>query len=69
MATWLMSAWFGLAASPTPTAAAGDPRSPGEGPGLVGEPLVAIGIVLLVGLSSAVLTAAWARRGKRSGRA
>ncbi len=36
-----------LAASPSPTAATGgDPRSSGQGPGLVGDPLLAIGIVV-----------------------
>ena len=42
-----------LAADPSPTAAAaGDPRSAGQGPGLVGDPLWAIGIVAAI----AVLT-------------
>ncbi|HYM84417.1 MAG TPA: hypothetical protein VEY67_09730 [Candidatus Dormibacteraeota bacterium] len=36
-------------ASPTP-APAGDPRSSGEGAGLVGAPLMAVGGVLIVGL-------------------
>jgi hypothetical protein len=40
-----------LAASPSPTTAAGgDPRSSGQGPGLVGDPLLAIGIVFGIGL-------------------
>ena len=40
-----------LAATPSPTgAAAGDPRSSGQGPGLVGDPLLAIGIVVAIGL-------------------
>ena len=40
-----------LAASPTPTAEiGGDPRSSGQGPGLVGDPLLAIGIVVAIGL-------------------
>jgi hypothetical protein len=40
-----------LAADPSPTAAAGgDPRSSGQGPGLVGDPLFAIGIVVGIGL-------------------
>jgi hypothetical protein len=39
----------------------GDPRSPGQGPGLVGDPLFAIGAVLLVALTSVVLTLAYVR--------
>jgi hypothetical protein len=64
---WLAAARVAFGASPTPTPAAGDPRSAGEGPGLVGEPLVAIVIVLVVGVSTALVTAAWARFGRSSG--
>ena len=39
----------------------GDPRSPGQGPGLVGDPLFAIGAVLLVAVTSVVLTVAYVR--------
>lgn len=40
-----------LAATPTPTAELnGDPRSSGQGPGLVGDPLLAILIVAGIGL-------------------
>jgi hypothetical protein len=40
-----------LAATPTPTTeVGGDPRSSGQGPGLVGDPLLAIGIVVGIGL-------------------
>jgi len=39
----------------------GDPRSPGQGPGLVGDPLFAIGAVMLVALTSVVLTLAYVR--------
>ena len=40
-----------LAADPSPTAAAaGDPRSAGQGPGLVGDPLWAIGIVAVIAI-------------------
>jgi hypothetical protein len=39
----------------------GDPRSPGQGPGLVGDPLFAIGAVLLVAITSVVLTLAYVR--------
>lgn len=46
-----------LAASPTPAAPpGGDPRSPGEGPGFVGDPAMAIGVVLAIGVASVVLT-------------
>jgi hypothetical protein len=38
-----------VAASPEPTAvAAGDPRSSGQGPGLVGDPLAAIIVVAVI---------------------
>ena len=39
----------------------GDPRSPGQGPGLVGDPLFAIGAVVLVALTSVVVTLAYVR--------
>jgi hypothetical protein len=58
---WLASVATALAASPTPTPAAGDPRSAGEGPGIVGEPLVAIAVVLAVGVVAALITMAWTR--------
>ena len=46
-----------LAASPSPTdAVGGDPRSPGQGPGLVGDPLVAVAAVLAIGLAAVALT-------------
>lgn len=51
-----------LAAEPSPTGGAGgDPRSPGQGPGLVGDPLWAIGIVVLIAIVSLVATLAWVR--------
>jgi hypothetical protein len=41
-------------ASPTPSEAPpGDTRSSGEGAGFVGQPLVAAGLVLVVGLAAA----------------
>lgn len=46
---------------PSPGAAGGDPRSEGEGPGFVGEPLLAIGGVLVLGLISAVVTVGYVR--------
>jgi hypothetical protein len=51
-----------LAASPTPSAATGgDPRSSGQGPGLVGDPLLAIGLMLAIGLGAALLTTLYVR--------
>lgn len=56
-----------LGASPEPSAPAvgGDPRSAGEGPGFVGEPLLAIGGVLGIGLLSAAATLAYVRLTRR----
>ena len=51
-----------LAASPTPSSLpGGDPRSSGQGPGLVGDPLFAIGVVVLIGLVALGVTAAYVR--------
>ncbi len=50
-----------LAASPAPTQVGGDPRSSGEGPGLVGDPLFAIALVVGIGLVATVLTLAYVR--------
>ena len=62
---WAVLSWAtgtASAASPLPTAAAGgDPRSSGVGPGLVGEPLVAIAAVVGLGLVAVVATLAWIR--------
>lgn len=59
---WLAVAVPLLAASPSPTAApGGDPRSSGQGPGLVGDPLVALLAVLAIGLGALVLTLAYIR--------
>ncbi|MFL5770491.1 MAG: hypothetical protein ACJ765_10475 [Chloroflexota bacterium] len=49
-----------LAATPTP-AAGGDPRSSGEGPGLVGEPGLAILAVAAIAIVSVVVTTLWVR--------
>jgi hypothetical protein len=50
------------AASAGPSAAqAGDPRSSGQGPGLVGDPLVAIAAVVAIGLAAIILTLAYIR--------
>jgi hypothetical protein len=51
-----------IAASPTPDAGGGgDPRSPGQGPGLVGDPLAAVLIVLAIAIASVVATLVWIR--------
>ncbi|MBA2700295.1 MAG: hypothetical protein H0U58_01165, partial [Chloroflexi bacterium] len=57
------TAGVALAASPAATAGAagGDPRSSGQGPGLVGEPLLAIGLVLAIGAGTALATLAYVR--------
>ena len=57
-----------LAASPAPSAAGGDPRSSGQGPGLVGDPLLAVGLVLAIGLAATVATLGYVRLtgGRRS---
>jgi hypothetical protein len=48
------------AASPSPSAAVGnDPRSSGQGPGLVGDPATAILLVLGIGLIAVVGTLAY----------
>ena len=51
-----------LAADPSPTqGSAGDPRSAGEGPGLVGDPTWAIGIVLAIAALSLIASLAYVR--------
>jgi hypothetical protein len=55
-----------MAADPSATSLAspddrGDLRSSGEGSGIVGAPAAAVGTVLLIGLASAGVTAAYVR--------
>jgi len=57
----LASALTVLAASPSPGTGAGDPRSSGQGPGLVGDPLLALLAVVLIGLGSVAATLIWVR--------
>ncbi|MBM4409156.1 MAG: hypothetical protein FJ038_11325 [Chloroflexi bacterium] len=83
----VLGGWAGVMAAPivlpavapqagaaTPSATpgdAGDTRSAGQGPGLVGEPLMAIAAVLLLGVAAALLTLAYIRltnaRGEHAG--
>jgi hypothetical protein len=50
------------AATPEPSGViGGDPRSAGQGPGLVGDPLTAILLVVLIGVAAAVATAVYIR--------
>ncbi len=65
----LVAAASTLAADPGATpGTGGDPRSPGQGPGLVGDPLFAIGVVVLVALISIGLTFGYVRlTGSRGG--
>jgi hypothetical protein len=58
-----------VAASPSPSPAVGnDPRSSGQGPGLVGDPATAILLVLGIGLVAVVGTLAYIKLtgGRRS---
>ena len=59
---WLVvHAAVALAASPTPAPAAGDPRSSGQGPGLVGDPLFALLAVVTIGVLTVVATLVYVR--------
>ena len=59
---WAALAVPALAASPTPTlAAGGDPRSSGQGPGLVGDPVLAVLIVVAIGIAAVAITLAYVR--------
>ena len=58
-----------LAASPEPSAPGGDTRSPGEGPGLVGAPFLAVGGVVALGLLAAGATLLFLRLTSGSGEA
>lgn len=52
-----------LAADPTatPGVEAGDPRSSGQGPGLVGNPGWALAIVAVIGVTTMLVTLAYVR--------
>ena len=61
-AAWLAAAMTTLAASPPPTAGSGgDPRSAGQGPGLVGDPAFALLAVVAIGIAAVLLTLAYIR--------
>lgn len=53
-------------AAPADLLEGGDLRSEGEGPGLVGNPLLIVGAVLALGLATALLTALMARLTRRA---
>ena len=61
LATELIGAASALAASPSPGVGVGDPRSSGQGPGLVGDPGLAILVVVAIGLGTVAITLAWVR--------
>ncbi len=62
MMGWLCLVGVAAAASPNPTGGTGgDPRSSGQGPGLVGDPLFALIVVLAIGLGALVLTLGYIR--------
>ena len=65
----VLSAMAAVAAEPTLTAApvieAGDPRSDGAGPGLVGSPLMILLGVMALGLATVGVTAVIARLTRR----
>ena len=59
-AAWLWLATTVFAASPSP-APGGDPRSSGQGPGLVGDPGFALIAVVVIGVGSVLATLAYVR--------
>jgi hypothetical protein len=65
--TWLAFAATALAASPSPEPGVGDPRSSGQGPGLVGNPAFALAAVIAIGLGSVLLTLVYVRLTARRG--
>lgn len=67
LAAWFALAALTIAATPTPAGEAGDPRSAGQGPGLVGDPLFAILAVVVIGLTAVLVTTAWIRLTARRG--
>jgi len=58
---WLACALATLAASPTPEPPVGDPRSSGQGPGLVGDPGFALLAVVAIGVGTVAATLIYVR--------
>jgi len=50
-----------LGASPSVGPEVGDPRSSGQGPGLVGDPAFAVGLVLAIAIAAVLVTLAYVR--------
>ncbi len=67
LVVWLLCTGAAFAASPTPDPIVGDPRSSGQGPGLVGDPLFALLAVVVIGVVSVVATLAYVRLTARRG--
>jgi hypothetical protein len=67
LVVWLLCAGATLAASPTPEVVVGDPRSSGQGPGLVGDPLSAVLAVVVIGVGAVVATLVYVRLTARRG--
>lgn len=65
---WLATAVATVAASPSPGPLVGDPRSSGQGPGLVGNPGFALLAVVTIGLATVVATLVYVRMTARRGR-
>jgi hypothetical protein len=65
---WLLCASAALAASPSPDPIGGDPRSSGQGPGLVGDPLFALLAVVAIGVGSVIATLVYVRLTAQRGR-
>ncbi len=62
LVSWLAMAMAVVAASPSPDGGSGgDPRSPGQGPGLVGDPGFAIMAVVALGLLTVAVTLVYVR--------
>jgi hypothetical protein len=58
---WLVCAGAAFAASPSPEPIGGDPRSSGQGPGLVGDPLFAVLAVVVIGVGAMLATLVYVR--------
>lgn len=58
---WLAFAMVALAASPSADPIGGDPRSSGQGPGLVGDPAFALVVVVAIGIASVTATLVYIR--------